>query len=462
MDTPKKIVVAGAGLVGSLLAIALTKRGHDVIVLEKRADLRLEVMSAGKSINLILTAKGIRTLVILNLWNKVQPILSPVIGRMMHSKTGEVAFQPYGKNVTECNYSVSRGELNKLLLSEAEKSGAKIYFESSLATIDFESKKVTLENNSVLDYDLIFGTDGSGSMARKELIAQIGTAANYKVHALGTDYKELLMPAKENGDYPMDSKSLHIWPRGNHMLMALPNLDGSFTMTLYMPVAWYKDFEDKNKFKKYFEDNYADVIPLMPDYMFDYYSRPQGFLGIVRMKPWVYQDQLALLGDAAHAIVPFFGQGMNSGFLDVYTLLALMDQHPNNYAKIFSEYEHEQKKNGDAIADLSLDNFVEMCERVGDEKFLFRKKVEMKIEQCFPNKYRSRYGMVTYTLIPYYFAMEAGFIQEEILNELTKDKNSLDEINMAQAEKLIDEKLVPWFDKNKITVERYLLTPITP
>jgi kynurenine 3-monooxygenase len=276
------------------------------------------------------------------------------------------------------------------------------------------------------------------------------------VEALGTDYKELLMPAGTNGEYAMDSKSLHIWPRGNHMLMALPNLDGSFTMTLYMPVQWYKDFEDKTKFIKYFEENYADVIPLMPDYINDYYSRPHGFLGIVRMKPWVYQDQMALLGDAAHAIVPFFGQGMNSGFLDVYALITLMDQHPNDYAKIFSEYNLEQKKNGDAVADLSLDNFIEMCERVGDEKFLFRKKVEMKIEQNFPTKYRSRYGMVTYTLVPYYQAMEAGFIQDQILDELTKNINSLDEINLSQAEQLIDEKLVSWFSKNNISIERYL------
>jgi kynurenine 3-monooxygenase len=456
MDAPKKIVIAGAGLVGSLLAIALKQRGHEVLVLEKRADLRLEAMSAGKSINLILTAKGIRTIVSLGLWEKVQTILSPVIGRMMHSKTGEQAFQPYGKNETECNFSVGRSDLNKLLLNEAELSGIKIFFESSVAKIDFENKKVTLENNDVLNYDLIFGADGSGSIVRKELIAKVGTKANYKVEALGTDYKELLMPAQKNGDYPMDKKSLHIWPRGNHMLMALPNLDGSFTMTLYMPVAWFKDFEDQAKFKKYFEENYADVIPLMPDYLTDYYSRSHGFLGIVRMKPWIYQDQLALLGDAAHAIVPFFGQGMNSGFLDVYTLLSLMDQYPNNYSKIFSEYELVQKKNGDAIADLSLDNFVEMCERVGDENFLFKKKVEMKIEQTFPEKYRSRYGMVTYTLIPYYLALEAGFIQEEILSELTKDKRSLDEINLLQAEQLINEKLVPWFIKNNINVERYL------
>lgn len=456
MESPKKIIIAGSGLVGSLLAIALKLRGHDVIVVEKRADLRTEVMSAGKSINLILTAKGIRTIVKLGLWTQVQTILSPVVGRMMHSKTGDQVFQPYGKNETECNYSVGRSDLNKLLMTEAEKTGVKILFEKSLKSVDFENKKLTLDNNEVLNYDLIFGTDGSGSMVRKELVAKIGETASYKMEALGTDYKELLLPANPDGSYAMDSKSLHIWPRGNHMLMALPNLDGSFTMTLYLPVEWFKEFEDKNKFKKYFEENYADVVPLMPDYMNDYYSRPHGFLGILRVKPWVYQDQCALLGDSAHAIVPFFGQGMNSGFLDVYTLLSLMDKYPDNFSKIFSEYNLEQKRNGDAIADLSLDNFVEMCERVGDEKFLFKKKVEMKIEQRFPDKYRSRYGMVTYTLIPYYLALEAGFIQEDILNELINDKNSLEEVNLSEAERLIDEKLVPWFDKNNITVERYV------
>ncbi len=456
MEKSKKVIIAGAGLVGSLLAIALKKRGHEVLVFEKRPDLRLESLSAGKSINLILTAKGIRTIVALGLWREVQTILSPVIGRMMHNVRGEQAFQPYGKNPSECNFSVGRADLNKLLLSEAQKAGVKIHFESSLTAIDFENKKISTTNNEMISYDLIFGTDGSGSIVRKELIKSMGEHADYKVEPLGTDYKELLMPALPNGDYAMDSKSLHIWPRGKHMLMALPNLDGSFTMTLYMPVTWFKDFEDKNKFKTYFEDNYPDTIALMPNYLEDYYCRQQGFLGIVRMKPWVYQDQLALLGDAAHAIVPFFGQGMNSGFLDIYTLLTLMDKYPDDYYKIFSEYDKEQKKNGDAIADLSLDNFVEMCERVGDEKFLFRKKVEMKIENAFPEKYRSRYGMITYTLIAYYLAKEAGVIQDQILDQVIGEVTSLEEIDLNLAEKLIDEKLIPWFHQNQISVERYL------
>ncbi len=456
MESPKKIVVVGAGLVGSLLSIALKKRGHEVIVFERRSDLRNESGTAGKSINLILTAKGIRTVVSLGLWEKVQTILSPVVGRTMHSKTGELTFQPYGKNETECNYSVGRGDLNKMLLSEAEKTGAKLIFSTSITEVDFNKKMAVLSNGEKITYDLIFGTDGSGSALRESLIKAESEKASYKVEALGTDYKELLMPAKSDGNYALDSKSLHIWPRGNHMLMALPNLDGSFTMTLYMPVSWFNDFEDRLKFENYFKENYSDAISLMPNYIEDYYSRPQGFLGVVRMKPWIYQDQMALLGDAAHAIVPFFGQGMNSGFLDIYTLLSLMDQYPNDFLKVFTEYDREQKKNGDAVADLSLENFVEMCEKVGDEKFLFRKKVEMKIEQSFPSKYRSRYGMVTYTLIPYYKALEAGIIQDEILNAVIGNTLKLEEIDLELAEKLIDQKLVPWFEKNNLTVARYI------
>lgn len=452
----KKIIIAGGGLVGSLLAIALKKRGHQVLIFEKRPDIRLEKMSAGKSINLIITAKGIKPLVELNLWERVKEITCPVIGRKMHNQAGEQTFQAYGKDDTECNYSVSRSELNKLLLNVAESAGVQIFFERGLSAIDFKKKISTLENGEVITYDLLFGCDGSGSITRQELIRELGELADYKVEPLGTDYKELLMPTNLNGDYPLDPKCLHIWPRGKHMLMALPNLDGSFTMTLYLPQKWFGEFKTKDDLKNYFETNYPDVLALIPDYQNDYFSRPQGFLGIVRMNPWVYGDQVALLGDAAHAIVPFFGQGMNSGFLDVQFLLSQIDQYSDDYQTIFKKYNQQQKLNGDAIADMSLENFVEMCDKVGDEKFLFRKKVEMKIENAFPLKYRSRYGMVTYTLVPYYQVKEAGKIQDEILDRICTKAKTIDEVDLQLAEMLIDEKLVPWFAKQQISVERYL------
>lgn len=453
-EKPRKIIVAGAGLVGSLLAIALKKRGHDVIVFERRADMRKQTLSAGKSINLIITAKGVRPLQKLNLWETVKGITSPVTGRTMHSKSGDLAYQPYGKDPSECNHSVSRAELNCLLMTEAEKHGVKIVFGNALKSVDVKTKTATFDNGESLAYDLLFGTDGTGSAARQAIIDTLGTKSEYKVEPLGTDYKEMTMPAK-NGAYVMDENSLHIWPRGNHMLMGLPNKDGSFTMTLYMPQAWFEEFKSPSAFENYFRTNYPDAVPLMPDFVKEYESHPQGFLGIVRMKPWIYEDQIALLGDAAHAMVPFFGQGMNSGFSDVNDLLEEMDAHPDDYTTILKNYEAHQKPNGDAIADMSRENFSEMCDKVGDEKFLLRKKVEHKLETTYPQSFRSRYGLVTYTQIPYHLCKEVGLIQDQVLDELTKGLTSVDQLDLSLAKRLISEKISPWFQARNLSPERY-------
>lgn len=454
MDQPRKIIVAGAGLVGSLLATALKKRGHDVYLYEKRSDMRKANLTAGKSINLIITAKAINPLQRLGLWEKVKKITSPVSGRTMHSVAGELAYQPYGKDKTECNHSVSRGELNCLLTDEAEKAGVKIVFNAPLKNLDLENKTAQFENGDSLNYDLLFGADGTGSAVRLAMISALGTSAEYKVEPLGTDYKEMTMPSKD-GNYVMDEHSLHIWPRGNHMLMGLPNRDGSFTMTLYIPQEWFEKFNDPKAFEEYFKQYYPDAIPYMPNYVQDYQENPQGFLGIVRMKPWVYKDQIALLGDAAHAMVPFFGQGMNSGFSDVQFLLDQMDAYPNDYQTILRNYNGFQKLSGDAIADMSRENFSEMCDKVGDTKFLLRKKVENKLESTFPELFRSRYGLVTYTLIPYHLVKEVGLIQDEVLDELCKNIYQVDELNLELARKLIEEKIVSWFKIKNYSPERF-------
>lgn len=454
MEKPRKILISGAGLVGSLLAIALKKRGHEVTVMEKRPDMRKETVGGGKSINLIVTAKGVRPLQNLGLWETVKKITSPVTGRTMHSVSGELAYQPYGKDKTECNHSVSRSELNCLLMDEAEKSGAKIIFSAPLASVDPDKKCVRLENGETFSYDLLFGTDGTGSAVRQAIIDKLGEKSEYRVEPLGTDYKEMMMPAK-NGRYVMDEHSLHIWPRGNHMLMGLPNRDGSFTMTLYLPKPWFEDFKRPEAFHEYFRKFYPDAVPLMPDFVAQYESHPQGFLGIVRMKPWIYQDQIALLGDAAHAMVPFFGQGMNSGFSDVHYLLEQMDLHPDDFTTIFQKYNEFQKKSGDAIQDLSRENFSEMCDKVGDEKFLLRKKVEHKLETTYPASFRSRYGLVTYTLIPYHLCKEIGAIQDKVLDELTRGLTSVDQLDLSLAKRLIEDKISPWFAERKLSPERY-------
>lgn len=445
-ETPKQVAIVGAGLVGSLLAIALQRRGHHVTVFEKRSDMRKGTASAGKSINLIVTAKGMRPLVELGLWDRVKSITSPVVGRKMHSLLGEETFQPYGKDDSECNFSVSRAELNKLLMTEAENAGVKIRFSSSLQRADLKSRCLHFENSEIHPYEFLFGTDGVGSVVRQAITEIFGSEASYQSEPLGTDYKEMTMPARIDGGYAMDEKCLHIWPRGDHMLMGLPNRDGSFTMTLYMPKGWFAEFNSASSFEKYFRENYPDAVQLMPDFVNEFLSHPPGHLGIVRMRPWIYKNQVALLGDAAHAIVPFFGQGMNSGFADVHYLLQQMD---------FTDYGAHQKLEGDAIADMSLENFTEMCEKVGDEKFLLRKKVEHMVEAAFPKKFRSRYGLVTYTLVPYHLAKAAGVIQDQILDELCLNLTSAAEVDLGKAERLIDQKLVPWFAANKLSVERY-------
>ncbi len=454
MEKPRRIIVAGAGLVGSLLSIALKKRGHEVTVFEKRPDMRMAGASAGKSINLIITAKGIKPLKDLGLWDTVRKITSPVTGRTMHSTAGELTYQPYGKDKTECNHSVSRSELNSLLMDEAEKCGVKIHFNSPLTSIDLTKKTARFENNDEFSYDLLFGTDGSGSAVRQAMIEALGEKAQYRVEPLGTDYKEMTMPSK-NGKYVMDENSLHIWPRGNHMLMGLPNRDGSFTMTLYMPNSWFEEFNSPATFREYFQKNYPDAIPLMPDFEKEYEANPQGFLGTVRMKPWIYEDQVALLGDSAHAMVPFFGQGMNSGFSDVQFLLDQMNSHPDDYKTVFDNYNSIQKSAGDAISDMARENFVEMCDKVGDEKFLLRKKVEHKLETTYPDKFRSRYGLVTYTLIPYHLVKEVGVIQDMVLDELCSGISRVDDLDMSKALNLIDNKIVPWFKARNLSPERY-------
>jgi kynurenine 3-monooxygenase len=454
MEKSRKIIIAGAGLVGSLFAIALKKRGHDVTVFEKRADMRKAGASAGKSINLIVTAKGVKPLKDLGLWETVRRITSPVTGRTMHSKTGELAYQPYGKDSSECNHSVSRSELNCLLMDEAEKSGVEIKFNSPLKSIDLEMKVAHFEKHEPLTYDLLFGTDGTGSAVRLAMIEALGGQAEYHVEPLGTDYKEMHMPGKA-GKYVMDEHSLHIWPRGNHMLMGLPNRDGSFTMTLYIPQAWFEEFRNPGAFRKYFETNYPDAVSLMPDFEKEYEANPQGFLGTVRMKPWIYEDQIALLGDSAHAMVPFFGQGMNSGFSDVQFLLEEMNAHPDDYQTILKNYNLVQKASGDAISDMARENFVEMCDKVGDENFLLRKKVEHKLENTFPEHFRSRYGLVTYTLVPYHLVKEVGAIQDEVLDQLCHDLKSPDDLNLELARELISKKITPWFKEKCFTPERY-------
>lgn len=437
-----KITIIGAGLVGSLWAVLLQKRNYQVEVFEKRNDIRLDQKTSGRSINLILTSRGLNALEVAGLKTQALRLCIPVYGRMMHSKTSELTYQAYGAN-GEHNFSVSRRDLNLFLLNEAEKAGAKIHFNESLDNIDFKNKKFKMNSGVSRDYELLFGTDGAGSFVRKNLVQQMPDQYVESSEWLSADYKELFLPQPNS----LDKKSLHIWPRGDHMMMALANLDGSFTMTVYLQKKAFQQINTKSDIENLFRAEFPDSIELMPDYLKDFEMNPQGALGTIRCNNWVYQDSVCLMGDAAHAIVPFFGQGMNSGFEDCTQFLKILDQSQGNFEKTLKVFNQTQPQNANAIADMALENWVEMSEKVGDPQFLLRKKAEGMVEKKFPELFKSRYGMVTYTLIPYHLVQKAGRVQDQIFSELCKDIDSVDNLSLDQAGKLLDSHYKPFLQQ---------------
>lgn len=447
----KQCVVAGAGLVGSLWAIYLSRMGHDVVVLEKRPDMRKVVLDGGRSINLIVTSRGIKALRDLDLWEEVKKITVPVYGRMMHSLDAKLTYQPYGTG-SECNYSVSRAELNSKLMDLAEREGVSIQFESEVSDINFEAKKLSLKDGQFFNYDTLFGCDGAGSAVRSSLSKKIGGFKDH-VEWLGAEYKELLMPADERNQYQMDEKALHIWPRGSHMLMALPNQGGSFTMTIYLPESMAGQLDTKEKVQAHFHEYYHDASALIPDYLDQYLANPLGKLGTVRCYPWVYKDSVVLMGDAAHAIVPFFGQGMNSGFEDCTILHSALERVGDNWSEALDVYQRVQKKNADAIADMAIENYEEMKSKVGDQNFLKRKRIEHDLEEIFPNLYKSRYGLITYTLVGYHHAREIGKIQQGIISWILDEK--IENLRDPRVPAKIESELSPYLNQHHLSLSRY-------
>lgn len=457
----RKVTIIGAGLVGSLWAVMLRQRNYDVTVYEKRSDPRKGPLETGRSINLIITSRGLHALKTAHLFEKVQKLCVPVLGRMIHSRTSEQTFQPYGQT-GEFNLSISRSALNQFLMDEAEKNGAKIQFDHSISDINFQTRVVSFEHNqkmTTLNYDLLFGTDGAGSLVRRQLVEKNPSQFHEKTDWLEADYKELFLPTKPNGSAQLEHSALHIWPRGQHMMMALANLDKSFTVTLYLPrktlsvgLPSFETIRTESDIKNLFEKEFPDAIPLMPSYLHDFQKNPQGALGTVRCSKWVYQDNIALMGDAAHAIVPFFGQGMNAGFEDCTELLKLHDQYQSQWPVILEKYDQIQRPNANAIADMALENWVEMKDKVGDPRFLLRKKVESSLEKEFPKLFKSRYGLVTYTLVPYSLTQKAGFLQDQILNELCANIHTIEDLSLEDAKSLLERKYLPFLKESGISI----------
>ncbi len=445
MRTPRdtsEITLVGAGLAGSLLAIFLARRGHRVTLLERRPDPRNAAPSAGRSINLALANRGISALEEVGVMESLRPALIPMAGRMLHDEEGRLRLVPYGNKPHEIIYSISRAGLNTLLLDVAEGTGkVSIRFGETVGGVDFANRKVVPQ---ATPYDVLIGTDGSASAVRAAIMERTGGRLDEE--PLGHGYKELTIPAATagGGRWRMEKNALHIWPRGEYMLIALPNVDGSFTATLFLPNRGEESFEaltTPEAVHALFGRRFADAIPLMPRLVEDFFGNPTGHLETIRCAPWSFEDQALVLGDAAHAIVPFHGQGMNAAFEDCSAFDQSLRDPDRPWNEIFAEFEAHRRPNTDAIADMALENYIEMRSTVRERKFQLKKDLSFRLEERHPGRFIPRYSMVMFHTIPYAEARRRGAIQEGILDELTSKAASLDEIDIARADRLIAERL---------------------
>ena len=450
IDRSQRVTVAGAGLVGSLLAMYLARRGFQVDILERRPDMRREAIDAGRSINLAISTRGLHALRQVGLEEEALRHAIPMRGRMIHPVSGELAFQAYGKDESQHINSLSRAWLNKFLMTHAEGTGrVRIEFKQRVQHVDLEKGTLSVLDEASgtareLRTSVVFGTDGAGSAVRHALERLPGHAMGQE--QLGHGYKELTIPAGPGGAFRMEKHALHIWPRGSYMLIALPNEDGSFTCTLFLPFhgpVSFESLDSPERVKAFFEQQFPDVVPLIPDLVHDFFHHPTGTMVTVKSAPWHVDGKVALLGDAAHAIVPFFGQGMNCGFEDCVALDDCLGRHAR-WADAFEEFFRLRKTNADAIADMAVENFVEMRDKTADARFLLEKAVEKVLLNAFPGEFLSRYTLVSFSRVPYRLAYEVGAIAGGIVAELCEGITRVGDVDLERARTLIRERLVPF------------------
>jgi kynurenine 3-monooxygenase len=436
----KRATIIGAGLVGSLWALFMAKRGYQVTVFERRPDMRKLNTGGGRSINLALSDRGLKALKTLGLESKIRDMAIPMHGRLIHLPDGSIGgLQPYGEQGQYIN-SISRGGLNELLMNEAEQLG-NVTFQFNTRSLDIDKGKneVLLENTETGEQfttqsDVMFATDGAFSAVRTSM--EKTDRFDYSQYYLPHGYKELSIPAADNGGFRMDPSALHIWPRKSFMLIALPNLDGSFTCTLFLAFDGEVAFEHlktEDQVKAFFKEYFPDVVTLMPNYVEEFFTNPTSSLVTVKCFPWVYGNKIALMGDAAHAIVPFYGQGMNAGFEDCSVLNELATELREDWPAVLEAYQQSRKPNADGIAELAIKNFIEMRDLVSDPFFQLQKAVEKQLHRKHPERYVPLYTMVTFSELPYAEALRRAQLHDSFFAEARHD-------SMAQVASVPDKE----------------------
>jgi kynurenine 3-monooxygenase len=424
MPEPRKpkFLVVGGGLGGSLLATRLGRAGFEVDVYEMRGDMRVESIAAGRSINLALSHRGICALDEVGLANEALSQAIPMKGRMIHSTEGALNFQPYGTEPNQAIYSISRAALNMVLLDAAtECPGVRLFFHERCTHLDLETGAVEFAHGdssrkSVVEDRVVLGADGAFSAVRQRM--QRLDRFNYRQDYLEHGYKELTIPPGSRGSHALEKNALHIWPRKSFMMIALPNLDGSFTCTLFFPLDGPVSFaalKTESDLQAFFEGTFPDAVPLMPDLAGEFFRNPTSTLVTIRCGPWFVRDRVALVGDAAHAVVPFYGQGMNAAFEDVLVLRETLERHPDEIEKAFAEYYRLRKPDADALAELALENFVEMRDKTGNRLFRVKKTMDHALHRLFPRGYVPLYTMITFTRMSYAAARRRATLQNRIV-----------------------------------------------
>jgi kynurenine 3-monooxygenase len=436
--------ILGAGMAGALLAVLLARRGCGVSLFDRRPDPRYSPPERGRSINLALAARGIRALEYAGVMRHVRPMLIEMRGRCVHDLNGATKLLPYGWKPGEVIYSVGRAALTKLLIEEAGRyPNVTLDFSERCLGVSARANLIQFcDDESDESYELPLGrtiaTDGAGSVVRTSLAAEGLITA--REEPLDHDYKELTLPPVK-GKPVLDAHALHVWPRGGFMLIALPNTDNSFTATLFLSRKQFAEIDTPEAVSRFFEREFPDAVPLIPDLLDEFFEHPQGQLGTVHTAPWHVRDQVLLMGDAAHAIVPFHGQGMNAAFEDCLAFDELAGRH-HDWQRLFVEFDRVRRPNAEAIAQMALENYIEMRDTVLDPRFQRYKVMSVELEKRFPDRFIPRYSMVMFhPEIPYAEALRRGQIQQEILAVLdTGDPASID---FARAEALIHERLTP-------------------